>query len=103
MAPALGFATLIGLLTISLTTRAARVQAQDQALIERLLPLSDLDPGPPFGAMIEALADPVLLIAAQERDDLAGRRLRYANAAAREFFRIQDDGGLLITAITVLS
>lgn len=40
-----------------------------------------------------------MVIAAQEADDLAGRRFVLANAAARELFRISGDRALLVTAI----
>jgi two-component system phosphate regulon sensor histidine kinase PhoR len=40
-----------------------------------------------------------MVIAADEADDLTGRRFVFANAAARELFRIQRDGVLLVTAV----
>ncbi|MDP3749216.1 MAG: ATP-binding protein [Phenylobacterium sp.] len=54
---------------------------------------------PPYASLINALPDPVLVIAAHEPDDLTGRRFILVNAAARETFRIQYDAGLLVTAI----
>ncbi|WP_371130492.1 ATP-binding protein [Phenylobacterium sp.] len=54
---------------------------------------------PPYASLINALPDPVLVIAAHEPDDLTGRRFVLVNAAARETFRIQYDAGLLVTAI----
>ena len=47
----------------------------------------------------EALTDPVLVIAGGEADDIAGRRILLANAAARELFRIQREGALLVSAL----
>lgn len=47
----------------------------------------------------EALADPVLVIAGGEADDIAGRRVVLANAAARDLFRIQREGALLVSAV----
>lgn len=47
----------------------------------------------------EALADPVLVISGGEADDIAGRRVVLANAAARELFRIQREGALLVSAV----
>ena len=38
---------------------------------------------PPFAAMLDRLADPILLIQGGEREDLSGRRFMFANAAAR--------------------
>ncbi|WP_420479354.1 sensor histidine kinase [Brevundimonas sp. FT23028] len=47
----------------------------------------------------EALADPVLVISGGEADDIAGRRVVLANNAARELFRIQREGALLVSAV----
>jgi len=54
---------------------------------------------PPYASLIDALPDPVLVIAAHEPDDLTGRRFVLVNAAARETLRIQYDAGLLVTVI----
>lgn len=74
-----------------------------------LVSISDLDgSGPvemaPDGALLgdvfEALADPILIISGGEADDIAGRRIALANAAARELFRLQGTGaGLLVSII----
>lgn len=47
----------------------------------------------------EALADPVLVVSGGEADDIAGRRVVLANAAARDLFRIQREGALLVSAV----
>lgn len=52
-----------------------------------------------FQAALETLPDPVMIITATERDDIVGRKVAFANAAAREFLRIQRDGALLVTAV----
>jgi two-component system phosphate regulon sensor histidine kinase PhoR len=52
-----------------------------------------------FAAVLEAFEDPVLLVTGDEPDDLAGRRLIYANAAARELFRTGRAAGPLVTAV----
>ena len=54
---------------------------------------------PAFGALVESLPDPVLVIAARDALDLADRRVIFANAAARELLRIQGDGAPLVSAI----
>lgn len=54
---------------------------------------------PPYASLINALPDPVLVIAAHEPDDLTGRRFVLVNAAARETLKIQYDAGLLVTVI----
>lgn len=47
----------------------------------------------------EALPDPVLVVAGGDADDLAGRRVALANAAARELLRIPREGALLVPAL----
>jgi len=53
----------------------------------------------PFAAVLEALEDPVLVVSGDEPDDIVGRRLVYANAAARELFRTSRASGPLVTAV----
>jgi two-component system phosphate regulon sensor histidine kinase PhoR len=53
----------------------------------------------PLGAVLDALEDPVLVVSGEEQDDIAGRRLIYANAAARELFRTSREAGPLVTAV----
>ena len=54
---------------------------------------------PPYASLINALPDPVLVVAAQEPDDLTGRRFVLVNSAARETLRVQYDAGLLVTVV----
>lgn len=58
-----------------------------------------VDQPPPFGLILETLPDPLMVIAAEEADDLTGRRFVFANAAARELFKLQPRGGLLVSAM----
>ncbi|HVN02280.1 MAG TPA: ATP-binding protein [Caulobacteraceae bacterium] len=53
----------------------------------------------PLGAVLDALEDPVLVVSGDEPDDIAGRRLIYANAAALELFRTSREAGPLVTAV----
>jgi two-component system phosphate regulon sensor histidine kinase PhoR len=53
----------------------------------------------PFAAMLEQLADPILLIEGGLREESSSRRFLFANSAARELLRIQRPGGPLTTAI----
>jgi two-component system phosphate regulon sensor histidine kinase PhoR len=53
----------------------------------------------PYAAMIEQIADPILLITGGARDDQSSRRFLFANAAARDLLRIQRPDGLLTTVI----
>ncbi|PIB94138.1 cell wall metabolism sensor histidine kinase WalK [Caulobacter sp. FWC2] len=61
--------------------------------------LTAAEDAPPFAAILDRLPDPLMVIAAEEADDLTGRRFLFANAAARELFKIQPQGGLLVTAV----
>jgi len=54
---------------------------------------------PPFDRTVEILPDPLLVVAGQDPDDLIDRRFIYANAAARELFRITRGSGPLATAV----
>jgi two-component system phosphate regulon sensor histidine kinase PhoR len=49
--------------------------------------------------VFEALNDPVLIISGGEADDIAGRRIVMANAAARDLLRIPREGALLVSAM----
>ena len=49
--------------------------------------------------VFEALDDPVLVVSGGEPDDIAGRRIVMANAAARDLLRIQRQGALLVQVI----
>ena len=48
---------------------------------------------------MDALPDPILVVAGSERDDLTGRRFVFANAAARELLRITAGEGMLLSAV----
>ena len=49
--------------------------------------------------VFEASYDPMMIIAGGEADDIAGRRILLANAAARELFPISNSGTLLVAVI----
>ena len=58
-------------------------------------------PGLPAEALIEVaegLPDPVMVISGYDPDDFAGRRVLFANLAARELFRIPTEA-MLLTAV----
>ena len=92
-------ALIVGGLTLYLSLRGYRERRFDQASVDRLVQSRPQEAQTPFSEILESLPDPVMVIAAQEADDLAGRRFIFANSAAREFFRIQSSGALLVTAI----
>jgi len=66
-------------------------------------PLADQPAPPPaaipFAAILEGLDDPVMVIEAGEGIEVTGHRLVFANAAAREIFRVHRPDARLITAI----
>jgi two-component system phosphate regulon sensor histidine kinase PhoR len=99
---AAGPASLAILLTFAATIWAVvwrlRSADRDGAETGELPTQPDAGP-PPYATLIDALADPVLVIAAEEPDDLTGRRFIYANAAARELLRIQRPDGPLVTVM----
>ena len=65
----------------------------------RPAPAAAAAPAEPFRDALERLADPVLVVAGGEPDDLAGRRIVFANAAARDLLRIGEGGALLVNAV----
>lgn len=52
-----------------------------------------------LGDAFEALDDPLLIISGGEADDIAGRRIALANAAARELFKLSGTGGGLLVSV----
>lgn len=97
MGPAMlaAIATAAGGLYLSARSRSAEVSPLASATLAPTPPSS----APPYATILERLPDPLMVIAAEEADDLTGRRFMFANAAARELFRIQRDGTLLVTAV----
>ncbi|KQW79581.1 ATP-binding protein [Brevundimonas sp. Root1279] len=95
----LGGAVLVALSTWALNRRppggraAAATPVDARASEVAAADLSLLD------ALFEALGDPVLVVSGGEADDIAGRRVILANAAARELLRIPREGALLVSAL----
>ena len=79
-----------------------RARPRDPVLLDnRTAPPSALPDAArsPFEDALENLPDPLLIISAEEPDDLVGKRLTFANAAARALLRIPREGALLLSAI----
>lgn len=102
--------TAMGAANASVATPLALVSgAAGYGLVRRAMRRSAVQPvaapaptvfdPPPFGLILETLPDPLMVIAGEEADDLTGRRFVFANAAARELFKLQASGGLLVSAI----
>jgi two-component system phosphate regulon sensor histidine kinase PhoR len=77
-------------LTASPTVRIVQAQAQ---------PDSAPMPGSALAELVDGLPDPVLAISGQDRDDYAGRRILFANKAARELLRLPAETPLLVAAV----
>ena len=52
-----------------------------------------------YATLVDALPDPILVVAGSRRDDLTGRRFVFANTAARDLLRITAGEGMLLSAI----
>lgn len=87
-------AGVTGLTAWHVAERVAAVPPETIALSR-----SGHEDAPPYASLVNALPDPVLVIAAHEPDDLTGRRFVLVNDAARETLRVQYDAGLLVTVI----
>ncbi|WP_297513572.1 ATP-binding protein [uncultured Caulobacter sp.] len=95
-APALAAAVASAVVGIWATRRAERPAARPAAA---LAPAAVVEEEAPYIAILDRLPDPLMVIAAEEADDLTGRRFLFANSAARDLFKIQQQGGLLVTAV----
>jgi two-component system phosphate regulon sensor histidine kinase PhoR len=56
-------------------------------------------PGAALAELVDGLPDPVLAISGQDRDDYAGRRILFANKAARDLLRLPAEPALLVAAV----
>lgn len=94
----LGAAVLIGLGTWAVGRGAAPATAEPETASppEEALSIPDVRL---LEAAFEALGDPVLVVEGGEIDDIAGRRIVLANAAARDLLRIPREGALLVSAL----
>ncbi len=54
---------------------------------------------PSYETALEALPDPVLVVAGRDPEETVDRQVVFANAAAREFLHIPRDGALLVTVL----
>jgi two-component system phosphate regulon sensor histidine kinase PhoR len=102
--PAVLAAAAVAGVGVLLMRRALRISAEQAAggagaLTAEPQRVAERPSGPPLAQALEAMEDPVLIIAAQEPDDLIARRVAYANAAARELLRISAEGALLVKAL----
>ena len=74
---------------------AAQVTRAEPVVEDRV----DTLPAPALAELADGLPEPVLLISGQDRDDYAGRRILFANKAARELLRLPPETALLVAAV----
>jgi two-component system phosphate regulon sensor histidine kinase PhoR len=94
----LGAAAVIALATWTIH-RNPPAQAPDGPPADQVIESLDLADPTLLDGVFEGLGDPVMVIAGGEADDIAGRRIVLANAAARELLRIPREGALLVSAL----
>ena len=91
----LGAAVFVGLTTWGLNRTPPSVAGPEPT---RETPGLDADASR-LESAFEAFAEPVLVVSGGEPDDIAGRRIVLANAAARDLLRIQRAGALLVPVL----
>ena len=94
-AAVLALAAVTGLVWTS-EGRAVRAAPSAPAVIADRV---DSLPAVALAELADGLPDPVLMISGQDRDDYAGRRIVFANKAARELLRLTPESGLLVAAV----
>ena len=103
--PARPYAVIAVLLTVAWTVFAMwRRIVEIEAEARPSLPAKGAEAEGPSSELgiqdiLGALPDPVMVIAGHEPDDIAGRWIVFANAAARQMFQLRDGGGLLVSAV----
>ena len=94
--PAILLSILAGGAAVGLARRAAHPVAAPRSTPHQPAPAVAAIP---FAAILEELSDPVMVIEAGEGLEVTGHRLIFANAAARDIFRVHRPDARLITAI----
>jgi two-component system phosphate regulon sensor histidine kinase PhoR len=93
-------AVALGATGLVLGLRAPR---RGQALTPRLTDALATPPDPgdvqTYVSALELAPNPILVVSAEEPDDLAGRRITFANASARDLLRVAREGALLVAAV----
>lgn len=94
----LGAVAVIALATWTIHRRPP-VSSDNPSPAQQVVESLDLADPTLLDGVFEGLGDPVMVIAGGEADDIAGRRIVLANAAARELLRIPREGALLVSAL----
>jgi len=107
---ALGKADAVtGLLTAAVLVALGLVlsfRTTTRAAAKSDMPIDAAAPPPPdpgdvqtYVSALELAPNPILVVSAEEPDDLAGRRIAFANASARDLLRVAREGALLVAAV----
>lgn len=102
MQPSLAVWLVLGAAAVAFTTWVVNRrpgEGQGELLPDVERPAESQPDGGLMADVFEASFDPMMIIAGGEADDIAGRRILRANAAARELFPISASGGLLVSVI----
>jgi two-component system phosphate regulon sensor histidine kinase PhoR len=102
MSACLVAATVVMAVGLSLGLRAPQGMVEMKgALLDGAVAPTLSEPGDAqtYVSALELAPNPVILVSAQEPDDLAGRRIAFANASARETLRVGREGALLVGAL----
>jgi two-component system, OmpR family, phosphate regulon sensor histidine kinase PhoR len=90
-------------LAVAAVTGLVWVTANPLVRVVRAEPVADARadalPAEALAELADGLPDPVLMISGQDRDDYAGRRILFANRAARELLHVPAETALLVAAI----
>jgi two-component system phosphate regulon sensor histidine kinase PhoR len=90
-------------LAVAAVTGLVWVTANPLVRVVRAEPVADSRadalPAEALAELADGLPEPVLMIGGQDRDDYAGRRILFANRAARELLRLPPETALLVAAV----
>ena len=90
-------------LAVAAVTGLVWVTANPLVRVVRAEPVADIRvdalPAEALAELADGLPEPVLMISGQDRDDYAGRRILFANRAARELLRLPAETALLVAAV----
>ena len=93
-------AAVVAALTWAINARGPRRPPAEAAVVLPVEAARDLRRDEPLlNAAVDSLVDPLLVISGGEADDIAGRRVRLANLAARDLLKIQREGALLVSVL----
>jgi two-component system phosphate regulon sensor histidine kinase PhoR len=98
-----GLLTAAGLVAIGLVVGLRSPASAAAASPSRSAAASPASPEPgdvqTYVSALELAPNPILVVSAEEADDLAGRRIAFANASARDLLRVAREGALLVAAL----